>query len=295
MTTIDHSAVLPDSNTAGNRSIHVIQGLKNVADETARAAAETGLLTGDIGRVMRQTGGTTPGWYLVDSTTTSKLIPICNGAANTVLRMNSGGTNGEYATLVNANIDAAAAIAGTKISPAFGSQNISTTGTLAAGATTLSGTLNMSSNSITNATAVTVAATDPLIYMIDTNAGTDVKSWRTHNSGGTWILQTRTDADAAGNNAISITRSTTTVTGITLSATTVTLGSSTIVADAGKIGLFTVTPVVQPSTTGTTTGFTSGSGTNMNNDSTSTGGTGSAAYTFGDVVLALKQLGALAA
>jgi hypothetical protein len=40
-------------------------------------------------------------------------------------------------------------------------------------------------------------------------------------------------------------------------------------------------------------GFTAGAGTAMKNDSTSTGDTGSAAYTFGDVVRALKNLGFL--
>jgi len=42
-------------------------------------------------------------------------------------------------TITNADINAAAAIAGSKIVPAFGAQNISTTGTLTAGATTVSG------------------------------------------------------------------------------------------------------------------------------------------------------------
>ena len=52
--------------------------------------------------------------------------------------------------------------------------------------------------------------------------------------------------------------------------------------------------LAQSDVTGTTSGFTANSGTAMNSASTSTGGTGATAYTFGDVVLALKQLGALA-
>jgi hypothetical protein len=60
-----------------------------------------------------------------------------------------------------------------------------------------------------------------------------------------------------------------------------------------KVAFYAATPVVQPSTTGTTSGFTVGSGTAMNSASTSTGNTGTLAYTFGDVVLALKQLGLL--
>ena len=61
-----------------------------------------------------------------------------------------------------------------------------------------------------------------------------------------------------------------------------------------KVAAFGATPVVQPATTGTETGFTAGSGTAVLDDSTFTGNTGSAAYTIGDVVLAMKQLGFLA-
>ena len=63
---------------------------------------------------------------------------------------------------------------------------------------------------------------------------------------------------------------------------------------AAMIGLYGVNAVVQPATTGTTTGFTAGSGTAANDDSTFTGNTGASAYTIGDIVLALKQIGALA-
>ena len=47
-------------------------------------------------------------------------------------------------SIVNDDVNASAAIAGTKISPAFGSQNISTSGTLAAGATTVTGNIVVS-------------------------------------------------------------------------------------------------------------------------------------------------------
>lgn len=64
-------------------------------------------------------------------------------------------------------------------------------------------------------------------------------------------------------------------------------------ASGQKIGLFGATPVAQQATTGTTTGFSAGSGTAAKDDSTFTGGSGSTAYTVGDVVLALKNLGVL--
>lgn len=63
---------------------------------------------------------------------------------------------------------------------------------------------------------------------------------------------------------------------------------------AGMLGFYGVNAVIQPATTGTTTGFTANSGTAVKDDSTFTGGTGSKAYTIGDIVLALKQCGIMA-
>jgi hypothetical protein len=81
---------------------------------------------------------------------------------------------------------------------------------------------------------------------------------------------------------------------ITKDATT---GAVTVTATltGSTAGFFGATPVVQPDTTGTTTGFTAGSGTAVLDDSTFTGNTGTAAYTIGDIVKALKDLGLLAA
>ena len=61
-----------------------------------------------------------------------------------------------------------------------------------------------------------------------------------------------------------------------------------------KIGFFNTTPVVQPSGTGETTGFTAGAGTGVNDDSTFTGNVGATAYRINDIVKALKNLGLLA-
>ena len=65
-------------------------------------------------------------------------------------------------------------------------------------------------------------------------------------------------------------------------------------ATSQKIGFFNATPVVQQSGTGETSGFTAGSGTAVNNDSTFTGNVGSTAYRINDIVKALKNLGILA-
>ena len=47
-------------------------------------------------------------------------------------------------TIVNADINASAGIAGTKVTPAFGSQNLSTTGTAATGALSVTGNIGVS-------------------------------------------------------------------------------------------------------------------------------------------------------
>ena len=49
-------------------------------------------------------------------------------------------------TIVNADVNASAAIAGTKITPEFGSQAITTSGTLASGAATVTGDFHATGN-----------------------------------------------------------------------------------------------------------------------------------------------------
>ena len=79
--------------------------------------------------------------------------------------------------------------------------------------------------------------------------------------------------------------------------TNLTSTGNTILGNAptDTFGVYGVTPVVQPAGTGVTAGFTAGMGTAVLDDSTFTGNTGTAAYTIGDVVKALKDLGLLAA
>lgn len=67
-----------------------------------------------------------------------------------------------------------------------------------------------------------------------------------------------------------------------------------IADSAGLIGFFGATPVAQPSSTGEATGFTAGSGTGVNDDSTFTGNLGATAYTISDLVKHLKNLGLIA-
>lgn len=61
-----------------------------------------------------------------------------------------------------------------------------------------------------------------------------------------------------------------------------------------QFGIYGATPTVQFGTTGTASGFATGTSTAVTVDSTYTGNTGSLAYTIGDVILSLKMLGVLA-
>lgn len=85
---------------------------------------------------------------------------------------------------------------------------------------------------------------------------------------------------------------------LTLSDVNIILGTTTGTkigtATSQKLAFFNATPIIQPSATGQTAGFTAGSGSATKDDSTFTGGTGSKAYTIGDIVKHLKNLGLIA-
>lgn len=65
------------------------------------------------------------------------------------------------------------------------------------------------------------------------------------------------------------------------------------VSSTGNVGFYGTTPIAKPTAAGTTTGYTTGAGTALTVDGTFTGNVGATAYTVGDVVRALKQLGLL--
>jgi len=73
-------------------------------------------------------------------------------------------------------------------------------------------------------------------------------------------------------------------------------GSGDIIISEGpqqKIGFFGNTPVIRPAEIGLTTNWFQNGGSEVRNESSFTGGLGDKAYTIGDIVRALKQLGLL--
>ena len=83
-----------------------------------------------------------------------------SGDTVTPALLNQTVNSANITNIANADVSASAAIAGTKIAPNFGSQAISTTGTLAAGSTTITGTMSVSSTmSVTGAITATGGVT----------------------------------------------------------------------------------------------------------------------------------------
>ncbi len=68
-----------------------------------------------------------------------------------------------------------------------------------------------------------------------------------------------------------------------------------IAPNGGLVSFFGATGSTQPTAAGNTTTVTAGSTTAVYTNTTFSGGTGSTAYTVGDIVKALKSLGLIAA
>ena len=82
-------------------------------------------------------------------------LPSADGSANTVLKTDGSGVM-SFGTIVNASVDASAAIAGTKIDPDFGSQTITTTGNLSCSTLSASGGANIDGQIIMNGNTVQI-------------------------------------------------------------------------------------------------------------------------------------------
>lgn len=128
----------------------------------------------------------------------------------------------------------------------------------------------------------TAASNRWLVYTSGTtesgsNAGSDLRIQRYDDSGvalGEPMVITRSSGDVAFSNIVSI--------------------GSYLDHNGTRVGLYGVDPVVQWTTTGTSTGFTAGGGTTATHLSTFTGNNGTKAYTVGDIVAALKAIGIMA-
>ena len=141
-------------------------------------------------------------------------------------------------TIVNADVNASAAIAGTKISPDFGSQNCTSTGTSTAASfiptssgAPANGLYLSATNTVALATNSTgrlfidalgqvgigeasprdnfhIAATNPAVVLEETDAGTDEKCWRIRAEGSILRFEGVNDAFSSTQSWLNVTRST---------------------------------------------------------------------------------------
>jgi hypothetical protein len=91
------------------------------------------------------------------------------GAADYVVKANTAGTDTEFGQIVNASVASSAAIAGTKISPDFGSQNVITTGSVTGSSLKVSADSFLDGNSTT--TQVRVQADNTPVALFQRFAG----------------------------------------------------------------------------------------------------------------------------
>ena len=149
------TAVVHDGSTTGGRAL-AREDLNNVSSSTI-----AGRLSNDSIAVSKIAAGTLPSDVKIQDANVSGNLTI--ESADIV--------NG---TIVNADINASAAIAGTKVSPDFGSQNVVTTGTLGSGNFTITDSV-------------------PVLAFVDSNDNSD---FRFKLNGGTLQLEDTTNGNA---------------------------------------------------------------------------------------------------
>ena len=152
------TAVVHDGSTTGGRAL-AREDLNNVSSSTI-----AGRLSNDSIAVSKIAAGTLPSDVKIQDANVSGNLTI--ESADIV--------NG---TIVNADINASAAIDGTKISPNFGSQNITTTGVLNCD------NINASDN-------LTITSTAPKIFLNDSDTNDD---FSINGDGGTFRIKSETD------------------------------------------------------------------------------------------------------
>lgn len=185
--------------TIGNNAINNVK----IADDAVTIAkiGTTGAANGNSFLATDNNGD--PLWLngnLLGATLVDNQTVELDGSSTPIqkIRVRDGGITSTKifdGTILDVDVSGSAAIAGTKINPNFGTQNISTTGTLGAGNTTIAGTLGAGNTTITGTLAVTGQTTINSgaagATTLPTNAGTANQVLTTNGAGAaTWEAPT---------------------------------------------------------------------------------------------------------
>lgn len=287
--------------------------------DSGTASGTVSSLAAFIGRISNRNSGTVTNAYsvLADnfvSTGGTNNIPTWYGvniAANTNATAAAIGSTSKYGLYVG-NISGAAtnnyALYTNNGTVRFGGNVTCDSGTILSSQTTMnvfntvSTTVNFAGAATTLSMGAGAASTATLSFTsgINLNTGTIASNQTTVallNSGVTTV-----NFAGGASAALNIGNASATATfagGITIADAknivfNTTTGTKIGTATTQKLSFYNSTPVVQPSTTGETTGFTAGGGTNVTDSSTFTGNVGSTAYRISDIVKHLKNLGLIA-
>ncbi|SNZ01890.1 hypothetical protein SAMN06265377_3741 [Flagellimonas pacifica] len=179
---------------AGNTTITGTVSTTGTATVGAYTLAAT---DGTNGQVLTTDGAGNASWQNTSPVAVQTTTAIDgDGLAATPLDLaNNAVTSAKIADgeIVDADVSPTAAIAGTKIDPDFGTLNIATTGTLAAGNTTITGTVSTTGTATVG--AYTLAATDGTNGQVLTTDGAGNASWQNTSP---VAVQTTTAIDGDG-------------------------------------------------------------------------------------------------
>ena len=138
----DGSVLTVDLDTQNDQ---LLFGLQELSDEYVKRNG-TQSLTGNL-VFEGSTDDNNETTLAITDPTADRTITIPDRSGTVITSGDTGtvtSTMIEDGTIVNADVNASAAIAGTKVTPAFGSQNLSTTGTAATGALSVTGNIGVS-------------------------------------------------------------------------------------------------------------------------------------------------------
>ena len=170
---------LGDGGVAGHP---VLGGITSSSSSSGSSAAPTGTGFAHVTNGAYDSAARAVNLSGADVTSSLPLASVVSPTGTGLAKVSSGAWSAAAATLVDADVSASAAVAGTKISPSFGSQNIVTTGNIAVGG---SSPATAGAIQLPNATAIEAlnAAASANLVLLSTDASNNAFICNSSNCG----------------------------------------------------------------------------------------------------------------